>query len=186
MRFHKRVFLPLACAIATLPGSLPWAAPVHAAPFTVNSVLDEARNPAAPAGVCQSTPSGVCTLRAAIQTANAFTGADVITLPGGPPYVLTLGTLTITSDVTINGAGAASTIIDGGGTAGGLSLSTPNILSVSGVTIQNGAAAQRAGGIFTAPGGTLNLSNSIVTNNRANAGAAQGGGIYVAGTLNLT
>src|SRR5215216_5473139 len=110
MRFHKWVIPPLACAIVALSGSLPWAAPVHAATFTVNSALDEARNPAAPAGVCQSTPSGLCTL------------------PGGPPYVLTLGTLTITSDVTINGAGAASTIIDGGATAGVLSLSTPNIL----------------------------------------------------------
>jgi hypothetical protein len=57
---------------------------------------------------------------------------------------------------------------------------------MSGVTIQNGAAAQEGGGIFATAQSTLNLSNSIVTNNRATAGLGQGGGIFVAGTLNLT
>src|SRR5262245_36407130 len=80
--------------------------PMNAANFLVNSTLDEPRNPAAPAGVCQSTPSGVCTLRAAIQTANALSGPDSITLPANPPYVLSLGTLLISSELTINGAGA--------------------------------------------------------------------------------
>jgi predicted outer membrane repeat protein len=177
---------PLLLVLAVLPQLVAPAAPVHAATFTVNSALDEARNPAAPAGVCQSTPSGLCTLRTAIQTANALAGADVITLPAGPTYALTLGTLTITSDLTINGAGAASTIIDGGGTAGVFALSSANIVSMSGVTIQNGAAAQDGGGIFATAQSTLNVSNSVVTNNRAIAGGAQGGGILVAGTLNLT
>src|SRR5262249_57197256 len=61
--------------------------PVHAANFLVNSTLDEPRNPGAPAGVCQSTPAGVCTLRAAIQTANAPFRPGSITLPAHPPYV---------------------------------------------------------------------------------------------------
>jgi CSLREA domain-containing protein/MYXO-CTERM domain-containing protein len=186
MRARHCPLLALLLVLATLPQFVAPTPPVHAATFTVNSALDEARNPAAPAGVCQSTPSGGCTLRAAIQTANALAGADVITLPGGPPYALTLGTLSITSDVTINGGGAASTIIDGGGTAGVFALVTANTLNISGLTIQNGAAAQQGGGIFATAQSTLNVSNSIFTNNRATAGGASGGGIHVAGTLNLT
>lgn len=55
--------------------------------FTVNSTLDAVD--AAPGnGVC-ATAGGACTLRAAIQEANAFGGNDVITLPVGI-YALTI------------------------------------------------------------------------------------------------
>jgi CSLREA domain-containing protein len=50
--------------------------------LTVNSTLD--RSDAVPGnGVCQTTTAGQCTLRAAIQEANASPGADVISLPVG-------------------------------------------------------------------------------------------------------
>jgi CSLREA domain-containing protein len=59
-----------------------------AAAFAVNSTADAPdANPGD--GVC-ATASGACTLRAAIQEANALNGADVISVPAGT-YTLTLG-----------------------------------------------------------------------------------------------
>src|SRR5207248_424021 len=72
--------------------------------------------------VTTTSDGGPGSLRDAILGANATPGADVITLPAGT-YTLTIagadedagatGDLDITDDLTINGAGAATTIIDG-------------------------------------------------------------------------
>src|SRR5437660_359344 len=94
----------------------------QAATFTVDSTLDAVD--AHPGdGVC-ATATNVCTLRAAIQEANALAGADTINVPAGM-YTLSIpgsfedeaatGDLDITDDLTLIGAGARSTIIDGGG-----------------------------------------------------------------------
>lgn len=80
-------------------------------------------------GVCGSR-KGTCTLRAAVQESNAYCGGDygceeTIVLPAGT-FTLTRvgaddnafrGDLDITGFVTIRGAGAADTIIDGNGAA---------------------------------------------------------------------
>src|SRR5262249_39929455 len=93
----------------------------QAAPFTVNSTADAVD--AHPGdGVC-ATPTNPCTLRAAIQETNALAGPD----PTPPPacmYTLSIpdpfedqaatGDLDITDDLTLTGAGAGSTIVDGG------------------------------------------------------------------------
>ena len=86
--------------------------------FTVDSTVDGVD--AAPGnGVC-ATAAGECTLRAAIQEANASTGADAVSVPAGI-YALTIagygedaaatGDLDITDSITIDGAGARSTFI---------------------------------------------------------------------------
>ena len=94
--------------------------PAFAKTFTVNSTTDAvAANPAS--GICETAPgNGVCTLRAAIQVANALPGPDTIIVPAGT-YALTIpgqgedaaaaGDLDITDNLTITGAGAATTII---------------------------------------------------------------------------
>ena len=86
----------------------------QAATFTVNSPFDAAdANPGD--GVCETAPgNGVCTLRAAIEEANALApGNDTISLPPNT-YLLTLvNELTITGDLTITGGEASTTIIDG-------------------------------------------------------------------------
>ncbi|NJM41153.1 MAG: CSLREA domain-containing protein [Anaerolineae bacterium] len=98
------------------------ATPIYAATFTVNSTLD--RTDISPGdGVCRTATAGQCTLRAAIQEANALPGADIINLPAGV-YELQLSgvnqDLDTTNDfdirapVTIMGAGASATYIDGG------------------------------------------------------------------------
>ena len=106
------VALAAACGLVLL-----WpASGARAATFAVTTTGDEPD--ASPGnGVCASSPTGVCTLRAAIQEANLLPGPDTIALPSGT-YLLAAGALTIASDLTIDGAGADSTFVDGGGTIG--------------------------------------------------------------------
>lgn len=130
----------------------------HGAGFTVNVLFDESdSNPGD--GFCRGiiTPN-VCTLRAAIQEANALDGDDTITLPVG---TLTLtafhgGDLDVTdffTTLTIIGAGASQTIIDGGGIDRVFNVGSLATLEISGVTIRNGSVTGNGGGIFN--GGTL-------------------------------
>ena len=53
------------------------------------------------------------------------------------------------------------------------------------LTIANGVASN-GGGVFVGAGSTLSLLRVLVTNNNANLGIKQGGGLHVLGTLNLT
>ncbi len=77
----------------------------HAAAFVVNSTVDA--SDAAPGnGVC-ATATGLCTLRAAIQEANAFPGLDTITFniaPGGVQTITPASVfVSLTSPVIIDG-----------------------------------------------------------------------------------
>lgn len=121
---RPRAFVFLTALLATWGGT-----PVNAAVFLVNSasdIVDADPND----GLCQ-TATGVCTLRAAIQQANALLGPDTINLPSGT-YPLTLttandelsgfplseneaanGDLDVLDALTIQGDSANNTIIDG-------------------------------------------------------------------------
>ena len=162
----------------------------RAATFVVNDTADAVDM--TPADNLCLTAGGKCTLRAAVQQANALTGPDTIMLPAGT-YTLTIsgrcedtaatGDLDITEDLTITGAGAATTIIDGGGIDRIFDVWAP--LSVSEVTIRNGnpgtmlcpsGQQPSGGGIYSAAGmstTSVTLTNVIVTGNTA----THGGGI---------
>lgn len=166
-----------------------------AATFTVNSTADAVdANPGN--GICETAPgNGVCTLRAAVQEANALAGADTIILPAGT-YTLGIagadedaaatGDLDITGSLTITGAGAASTIIDGGALDRVFEIYGTTV-QISGVTIRNGMAtsggalSNRGGGIQVNVGSTLLLTDSVVAGSKASAG----GGIFNSGTLTI-
>ncbi len=106
--------------------SLTSPAKAAATVFTVNDTADlPDLNPGD--GVCGSR-KGTCTLRAAVQESNAFCGGDysceeTILLPAGTFKLTRVGAddtafrgdLDITGFVTIRGAGAAETVIDGNG-----------------------------------------------------------------------
>ena len=122
----------------------------QAAVFTVNTTSDV--GDASPGdGICDATPpTRVCTLRAAIQEANALAGADqIISLPN--VYVLTLlrRTRLSSDDLTITGGGASTTIIDGNRSVrpdSGVLVISPRItVSLSGVTIRNGGRTTSGG-----------------------------------------
>ncbi|MGH9192464.1 MAG: CSLREA domain-containing protein, partial [Acidimicrobiales bacterium] len=175
---------------------------VLAAPATlvVNSTVDAVDvNPGD--GVC-ATGAGTCTLRAAIQEANAVNDHNVIEVPAGT-YELgafgagedaaATGDLDITAPVTIAGAGAAATIVDGTGGDRVFHLlpaiaevelpdTSPDV-TFSGLTIRNGLTEEDGGGIYSLSGGTLILDAVTVTGNTT---TADGGGIHTAtGTLHV-
>ncbi|MFQ5614192.1 MAG: choice-of-anchor Q domain-containing protein, partial [Anaerolineae bacterium] len=146
-----------------------------------------------------------CTLREAIINANnddqsgstdcpAGSGADTILLPAGT-YALSIsgagengaasGDLDITDDLTIVGAGAASTIIDANGLDRVIDLPLAATVAISGVTLSNGAA-NFGGGLSLGSGGVVTLVNSVVSDNASTNFIGGGGGIYNAGgTLTL-
>jgi hypothetical protein len=158
--------------------------------FIVNSTFDGVDiNPGD--GICADA-SGNCTVRAAIMEANTLAGVQTITLPAGI-YTLTIsgigenaaatGDLDITGDMTINGAGAASTIIDGGALDRVFEINTGKIVQIDGVTVRNGnpgSGGVYGGGIYSK--GTLTLTNSIVTGCKV----AYGGGIYNHSTMYIS
>lgn len=179
--------LPIFCAAAT-----PAPHTVNIT-FTVNSVADSVdANPGD--GVCMDA-SGQCSLRAAVQEANANPGADTIEFDAstdGQPILLQLhgagenaaatGDLDITDDVTIDGIGFQSTLIDGDGADRVFDV-IAGTLDLNRVTVQNGGAVRTGAGILVNSTGTLNLFNAHVTDNHATGSSniASGGGI---GTFN--
>ena len=136
---------------------------VYAASFTVTKTADTND------GTCDSD----CSLREAIIAANANPGADTITLPAGT-YTLSIagagedasatGDLDINGEVTITGAGAGSTIIDGNDTDRVFEIQNATARFAS-LTIRNGQAVSGAG--IAVDNATLFLTDVIVDSNTA-------------------
>ncbi|MCA9774245.1 MAG: CSLREA domain-containing protein, partial [Myxococcales bacterium] len=174
----------------TMAAALTAAGAARAAVFNVNSTADAVD--AAPGnGVCL-TALGVCTLRAAVQEANNFPGADTIALPAGN-YVLTIagggenasasGDLDVIRDLTILGAGRDVTFIDGNNGAGfndGVIdvLGTPMVnigLTLRDVTVRNGRdVGLQGGGGINVGDGSLAMYDAAVRDCETQA---SGGGI---------
>lgn len=162
------------------------AVPAHAATFTVNDPTDGADANAGD-GVCETAAGNAqCSLRAAIQEANALAGLDNIGFSVTATITAATALPAITESLFIAGpAPAGSVIVDGGdsvalfnytGTANG-------DYSVSNLTIRNGRAAE-GGGIFFHPSApsALTLTDVTVTSSQALTGA--GGGISLSGSGN--
>jgi CSLREA domain-containing protein len=141
------------------------------ATFVVNSTVDAVD--AVPGdGVCAAA-GGDCTLRAAVEEANALAGAHVITLPAGT-YVLTIDVLSValSKNITIDGAGQATTFVDGNGQHGVFAVSGGS-LTLSGLTVQHGLNSDGGGILVTGvvgvyPNdypGALTLSDMTITHN---------------------
>jgi CSLREA domain-containing protein len=159
---------------------------------------------------------GNCTLREAINNANsnsdttggdcvAGAGADTIILPAGI-YTLTIagadednnatGDLDIRNDLTIQGAGAEITVIDGNGLDRALDIPVGSLtVELNDLTVANGhvnvffgsTSSVSGGGILNQSGSNLTLNRSIVRNNTVEGeDFGTGGGIaHVGGTLTL-
>ena len=187
--------------------------------FIVDSVLDQIDDDTSD-GVCHSAANH-CTLRAAIMQANHLTvpGVTTIVVPTGT-YTLTRpvsgangednGDLNLTAplspnqSISINGAGAASTIIDANRIDGAIGIALGRTANIDGVTIRNGyrqVSNYNGGGIHNQGALTIidcviegnqgDLGGGIATENsatldvirctiRSNVGTV-GGGMYVAG-----
>ncbi|MEN9934760.1 MAG: hypothetical protein RLZZ387_1339 [Chloroflexota bacterium] len=136
---RRRRLVPCALALAALLGLTlalggGGARAGHGAVFNVNSTLDQPD--ASPGdGACSSTPSGVCTLRAAIEEVNVH-GSGNINLPAGR-FVLG-AQLVITKSPTIVGAGSGRTIIDGNNDHRVFDIADGAFVYIGRVSIENG------------------------------------------------
>jgi len=163
---------------------------VAAAAFPVTKVEDTAD------GACDSD----CSLREAIIASNTLPGSDTIEVPAGT-YLLSVtgryedagatGDLDITDDLTITGAGPDLTIVDGSDLDRIVHVVGPHTVHISSVALRNGNTRADAftgdqgdrGGSISNAGGTLGLSNSVITSNLSEG---DGGGIVSEGSLTLT
>lgn len=196
---HISLFLTAIMLVTTVGVASP-AVPAHAATLTVNTTDDELNS------------DGDCSLREAIQAATddfavdacpSGSGDDIITVPSGT-YTLTIlgandndnlsGDLDIKSNITINGAGAANTIIQAGtigypnpsanGIDGVFDITGNHFVTFSGMTIAN---AKGRSGITISPfagAATVNVTNSVISGNQHSTGS--GIANFGASTLNVS
>jgi CSLREA domain-containing protein len=172
--------------------------------FTVNSLADTPdANPGN--GICADA-GNVCTLRAALQEANAFFGDDTINFSVTGTINLTGALPTISTNMIINGPGSASLTVrrDTGGDYR-IFFTDNRIVSISGMTITNGRSPDGAntaqpggpGGGIRQAGGELTLNDVVITGNRTGNGGTinnnntagwggSGGGIDGSGVLTIT
>jgi CSLREA domain-containing protein len=169
--------------------ALPAAA--GAASFTVNSTADAVD--AAPGNGTCATAGGACTLRAAVQEANALAGADSITLPPGT-FALTLagsfedaaatGDLDVTDALEVVGAGRDETIIDGIGADSIFHVTAAVPFTLRAATLRNGFGTAGAGGaILHVGGGALTIDAARFRGNSAGTGGAVA---HTSGALTIT
>lgn len=161
--------------------------------FTVNSTADATdANPGD--GVCETAAgNGVCTLRAAVMETNILAGSHVIVIPAGV-YTLTIpgqdddaavGDLDIKKSLEIQGAGANTTIVDGGQLDRVFDVRTPSgqTITMSGFTIRNGSTADWGGNVCNCTAGSILILASIVITDSFYAHS--GGGVANFGLLTV-
>ncbi|HEX9918644.1 MAG TPA: choice-of-anchor Q domain-containing protein, partial [Pyrinomonadaceae bacterium] len=169
-----------------------------AATFNVNSTGDAADT--IPGDGACSDGSGACTLRAAIQEANALSGNDTLAISVTGTINLTGALPIIGSNMTINGPGSGLLTVrrDTGGDYRIFFTNNVNV-NISGLTITNGRAPDSSvtgGGIWQG-GGSMTLTDVVITGNRTGDGfrgsgdssggmGGSGGGIAGSGILTLT
>lgn len=175
-----------------------------AATFTVNSLADT--SDAAPGDGACANAGGQCTLRAAIEEANALGGDDTINFSVTGTINLT-GALPSLTNITINGPGSGLLTVRRD-TGGNYRIFNINgfIVNISGLTVTNGRTPDgTSGSVFGNPGGdgagisatgTVTLTDVVVTGNRTGNGGpggsstggwgGSGAGIRGSGTLTLT
>lgn len=177
--------VPRRSCIAPMVLSIPFAAAsaAYAATFSVDTTADSVDSMAGD-GLCADTQHR-CSLRAAIQEANAWPGDDMIDLPAGD-HVLTRtgggedfaasGDLDVRSTLTLAGNGASITFIDADGLDRVFDVHAPGRLTLRRVHVGGGVQAQHGGTPEHSAGGGLLV--------RANA-AAELGDVVFAGNRSI-
>src|SRR5215212_12159200 len=187
----------LLVALALVAAMLSIAQPAYTASITVSTAADEFNTTGTGAG---------CSLREAIQAANtdaafggcsAGAGPDTINVPAGT-YTLSLtgiedanhsGDLDVSSSMTIAGAGAGSTIIDGNNADRIFDVfpSAAITFGLSSVTVRNGRTPSTGfnigGAVYLHNHVTATISNSTFSGNTA---VTSGGAIESRGVLTVT
>lgn len=175
----------LVCAVALLLGST-----AGAATFRVNDASDAVD--AAPGDGACATAGATCTLRAAVQEANALAGEDRIRVPEGT-YALSIagafenagatGDLDVTGRLRIVGAGPDATIVDANGLDRVLDVQAGARVTLVRLAVRGGKASNTeiGGGIHTGTNSRLVLKRVLVESNEA----LVGGGIGATGHVKI-
>jgi hypothetical protein len=136
-------------------------------------------------GLCAAmNASATCTLRAAVEEANAQAGPHTIVLERGGTYVIRetegFGQLEVRESVTITGTGATSTIIDGNDKVRVFRVAQTVALSLAKMRLTRGNAAtaatcgQSGGAVCVESGGSVTLDEVVLESNKAPFGGAVG------------
>lgn len=156
--------------------------------FTVND-SGHVADASAGDGVC-ATAGAVCTLRAALEEANALVGTDTIVFDANSRTITTTSTLTVGSQLTIDGNGSPTNMITIDGNDGAFDLITVTSNGDSstieglylidggqhGINIASGADSVNIGTFTPQQGNVIGLTTSSVADGMA------GSGIYNQGT----
>jgi parallel beta-helix repeat protein len=184
------------CLVVLLAGALLAAAPARAATFIVDDAGD-AGDSNAGNGACKAA-GNVCTLRAAIEEANALAGADIITFniaPAGAKTITPATALpTITQQLTIDGTTqpgwTSAPIIEivgpAGGATAGLTLSGVSNCVIRGLVIR-GFSGGNGNGIRILGGSANTIAgNYLGTNLAGTAASGNKVGVFIQSTTGNT
>ncbi|MCP9494034.1 MAG: CSLREA domain-containing protein [Pyrinomonadaceae bacterium MAG19_C2-C3] len=142
--------------------------------FTVNSTGDG--SDAAPGNDICADSAGMCTLRAAIEEANARLDANVIAFNLNGNISLESELPGLNRSMTLMGEGMNETVIRRAGNANSnfriFNVTRTSTVTISNLTIADGRSDEGGGGIQNT--GRLTLQNVVITGNTA---ATEGGGI---------
>lgn len=157
------------------------AGTVGATTFTVD-IDGDASDTSPGDGQCASM-SGACTIRAAVEEANATPGPDVVLLPPGR-YRLAGETLVLSDDIELVGSGSDVTRIQGTRRFRLVEVRPEASATLRDLRLERGKA-EIGGGILNE--GSLALLDVTVAQSIARRpGGGLGGGIYNAGEITLT
>ncbi len=139
-----------------------------------------------------SVAANDCSLRGAINLANAISGTDTITFDStvfstAQTITLTSTLPNVTSTMIINGPGADLLTVNGGGLYRVLNVDSVADLTLDNLTIANGNTSNSGGGVNN--NGIMTLTNSVLSGNSAVGGIYSntfGGSIYNTGTMIVT
>jgi hypothetical protein len=143
--------------------------------------------------VSNTNDSGPGSLRRAINRANNNTGADTIFFVSGVSgkIILTSGQLLIRDDLTITGPGAGVLAVSGNHSSRVMEVESDATVAISGLTVTEGTtspdlAPEQQGGGGIRNFGSLTLTDTVVTGNRAQGyDGSNGGGILNHGFLTV-
>jgi CSLREA domain-containing protein len=179
----------LLATLALLAAAL-LAPAAHAANFTVNTLAD-GNDASTGDGICQVSPGGPCTFRAAVEEADATSADDSIGFSVTGVHPITLGAVSTgvsgggNLTITGKGEGGSGTVLDGTGGVGSFVILANNTgsqtVSLSSLQVRGLNAAGGAG--IRSNGGTLTLSRIVST---ANTGGSGAGVSASAGVLNVS
>jgi CSLREA domain-containing protein len=154
------------------------ACPVN---FTVNSTADDG-DEVPGNGVCRTAATKQCTLRAAIEEANALTSCSTINIDfaiGSNAITLSNGQLTIDHNVNIVGPTTDSVTISGNNLTRLFTVNTGRTASIANLTLTGGNGLGGDGGAIQ-NNGTLTLNGVTLNGNSAiNGGAIRSDGALV-------